>query len=209
MAIKLFGFTISREDEEIDKRNQEFATPVSDDGATTIQTSGFNAGGYFGTYVDMDATAKSEAELITRYREASAYSDCSAAVDEIVTEAIAAVDDEQPVQINLDSVDISEDIKDTIEQEFDRILQLLEFNNKGHDIFRRWYIDGRIYYQKIIDMKNPKRGIMELIQLDPRKVRKIKEVKREKDKETNLLLSSNNFHNFNSNHLNKRGIRGS
>lgn len=186
MAIKLFGFTIAREDEDIDKKNQAFATPVPDDGATTIQTSGFNAGGYFGTYVDMDATAKSEAELITRYREASAYSDCSAAVDEIVTEAIAAVDDEQPVQINLDNVEIADDIKETIENEFEKILQLLEFNNKGHDIFRRWYIDGRIYYQKIIDMKNPKRGVMELIQLDPRKIRKIKEVKREKDKETNI-----------------------
>jgi hypothetical protein len=186
MAIKLFGFTIAREDEDIDKKNQAFATPVPDDGATTIQTSGFNAGGYFGTYVDMDATAKSESELITRYREASAYSDCSAAVDEIVTEAIAAVDDEQPVQINLDNVDIADEIKETIENEFEKILQLLEFNNKGHDIFRRWYVDGRIYYQKIIDMKNPKRGVMELIQLDPRKIRKIKEVKREKDKETNI-----------------------
>lgn len=186
MAIKLFGFTIAREDEEIDKKNQAFATPVPDDGATTIQTSGFNAGGYFGTYVDMDATAKSEAELITRYREASAYSDCSAAVDEIVTEAIAAVDDEQPVQINLDNVDVADDIKETIENEFEKILQLLDFNNKGHDIFRRWYIDGRIYYQKIIDMKNPRRGVMELIQLDPRKIRKIKEIKKEKDKETNI-----------------------
>lgn len=186
MAIKLFGFTIAREDEDIDKKNQAFATPVPDDGATTIQTSGFNAGGYFGTYVDMDATAKSEAELITRYREASAYSDCSAAVDEIVTEAIAAVDDEQPVRINLDNVDVADEIKETIENEFEKILQLLEFNNKGHDIFRRWYIDGRIYYQKIIDMKNPRRGVLELIQLDPRKIRKIKEVKREKDKETNI-----------------------
>jgi len=90
------------------------------------------------------------------------------------------------VQINLDNVDVADDIKETIENEFEKILQLLEFNNKGHDIFRRWYIDGRIYYQKVIDMKNPKRGVMELIQLDPRKIRKIKEVKREKDKETNI-----------------------
>lgn len=186
MAIKLFGFTISREEEEIDKRNQAFATPVSEDGATTIQTSGFNAGGYFGTYVDLDATAKSEAELITRYREASAYADCSAAVDEIVTEAIAAVDDEQPVRINLDNLDLDDDIKETIDNEFEKILQLLEFNNRGHDIFRRWYIDGRVYYQKVIDMKNPKRGVMELIQLDPRKIRKVKEVKKEKDKDTNI-----------------------
>jgi hypothetical protein len=114
MAIKLFGFTIAREEEKIDKRNQEFMTPVSDDGATTIQSSGIQAGGYFGTYLDMDATAKSESDLITRYREAAAYSDCSTAVDEIVTEAIASVDDDVVVKINLDKLDIPDYIKDTI-----------------------------------------------------------------------------------------------
>jgi len=181
MAIKLFGFTIAREEEKIDKRNQEFMTPVSDDGSTTIQSSGIQAGGYFGTYLDMDATAKSESDLITRYREAASYSDCSTAVDEIVTEAIASVDDDVVVKINLDKLDIPDDIKDTIENEFNKILELLEFNNKAHDIFRRWYIDGRLYYQKIIDMKNPKRGIVELMQIDPRKIRKVKEIKKEKD----------------------------
>jgi hypothetical protein len=204
MAIKLFGYTISREEEQIDKKNQEFATPIPEDGATTIQTSGFNAGGYFGTYVDLDATAKSEAELITRYREASAYSDCSAAVDEIVTESIAAVDDEQAVRVNLDNLDIADDIKNSIENEFDKILQLLEFNNKGHDIFRRWYIDGRLYYQKIIDMKNPRRGIVDLLQLDPRKIRKIREIKKEKDKDTNIdkIVSIDEYFIYNDKGIN-------
>jgi hypothetical protein len=204
MAIKLFGYTISREEEQIDKKNQEFATPIPEDGATTIQTSGFNAGGYFGTYVDLDATAKSEAELITRYREASAYSDCSAAVDEIVTESIAAVDDEQAVRVNLDNLDIADDIKNSIENEFEKILQLLEFNNKGHDIFRRWYIDGRLYYQKIIDMKNPRRGIVDLLQLDPRKIRKIREIKKEKDKDTNIdkIVSIDEYFIYNDKGIN-------
>lgn len=176
MALSLFGFTISRNQEETEgTRTQSFVTPQSDDGASTVQ-----AGGYFGTYVDLDATAKSESELITRYREASMYSDCSNAIDEIVSEAIAAVDDENPVDINLDEVDLDETIKKTIRTEFKQVLRLLEFNNKGFDIFRRWYIDGRVYYQKVIDVKAPKKGIQELRQIDPRKIKKVRNVKKEK-----------------------------
>jgi hypothetical protein len=181
MAVKLFGFTFGKDDEAIDKRTQAFATPISDDGASTVQ-----AGGYFGTYVDLDATAKSEYELITRYREASLYADCSTAVDEILTEAIAAVDDESAVQINLDQLEIPDDIKESISKEFEYLYRLIDFDDKGMDYFRRWYIDGRIYLQKIIDAKNPKRGILETLIIDPRKIKKIREVKKEKDKETGI-----------------------
>jgi hypothetical protein len=162
MAVKLFGFTFGRDDADdqpITKNKQGFATPILDDGASTVQ-----AGGYFGTYVDLDATTKSEYELITRYREAALYPDTTAAIDEILTEAIAAIDDEAIVKVNLDMLDIPDDIKDTIEKEFDTILQLLDFNDKGYDIFRRWYVDGRLYFQKIIDTQNPRRGVLELIQ---------------------------------------------
>jgi hypothetical protein len=184
MAIKLFGFTIGKEDEDpVENRSklQSFATPVSDDGASTVQ-----AGGYFGTYVDLDATSKSEYELITRYREASMYSDASGAIDEILTEAIAAVDDEPIVSINLDSLDIPNDIKDSIVAEFEKVCKLIEFDAKAFDYFRRWYIDGRLYFQKIVDTKNPKRGIVETLTLDPRKIKKIREVKKEKDKDTGI-----------------------
>lgn len=183
MAIKLFGFTIGKEEKEepIDRKLQGFATPVSDDGASTVQ-----AGGYFGTYVDLDATAKSEYELITRYRECAMYSDTSAAIDEILTEAIAAIDDEAVVQINLDRLDIPDDIKDTIIQEFENLIKLIEFDSKGFDYFRRWYIDGRMYLQKIVDQKNPKRGVLEVLVLDPRKIKKIREVKKEKDKDSGI-----------------------
>ena len=176
MAISLFGFTISRgTPENTTDRAQSFVTPTPDDGASTVQ-----AGGYFGTYVDLDATAKSESELITRYREASMYPDCSSAIDEVVSEAIAAVDDENPVDINLDEVDLDDKIKKTITNEFKQVLRLLEFNGKGFDIFRRWYVDGRLYYQKVIDVKNPKRGVLELRQIDPRKIRKVRNVSKEK-----------------------------
>lgn len=182
MAINLFGFTITKEkpDDNL-KDNQAFAIPVTDDGATTVK-----GGGYFGTYLDMDATAKSESELISRYREAAMYSDCAVAIDEIVTEAIASIDDEDPVKVNLDKVDIPEDIKETIEREFLTILELLEFNDRSHDIFKRWYIDGRLYYQKIIDKNSPKRGIVELIQLDPRKIKKVRDIKKKKDKDSGV-----------------------
>jgi hypothetical protein len=181
MAVKLFGFTFGKDEEPIDKRTQSFATPLSDDGASTVQ-----AGGYFGTYVDLDATAKSEYELITRYREASLYADCSTAVDEILTEAIAAVDDESAVQINLDQLEIPDDIKESIIKEFEYLYRLIDFDDKGMDYFRRWYIDGIIYLQKIIDTKNPKRGILETLIIDPRKIKKIREVKKEKDKESGI-----------------------
>ena len=182
MAVNLFGFSISR-DTDISKeaRQQSFVPPTTDDGTATVQ-----GGGYFGTYLDMDATAKSEAELITRYREASIYADCSTAIDEIITEAIAAVDDEHVVDINLDNVELPDNIKDAIHENFHQIIRLLDFNIKGFDIFRRWYIDGRIFYQKIIDQKNPKKGILELRQIDPRKIRKVREVKKEKDKNVGI-----------------------
>ena len=176
MAISLFGFTISRDQpEDPVNRAQSFVTPTPDDGASTVQ-----AGGYFGTYVDMDATAKSEFELISRYREASMYPDCSSAIDEIVSEAIAAVDDENPVDINLDELDLDDKIKKSINYEFKQVLKLLEFNGKGFEIFRRWYIDGRIYFQKVIDVKNTRRGILEVRQIDPRKIKKVRDVKKEK-----------------------------
>ena len=186
MAINLFGYTISRDDvNDINKvaRNQSFVPPVTDDGTATVQ-----GGGYFGTYLNMDATAKSESELITRYREASMYADCSSAIDEIVTEAIAAVEDEAAVQINIDGLDLPDNIKSAIKEQFNTVVRLLDFNMKGFDIFRAWYVDGRIYYQKIIDTKTPKKGILELRKIDPRKIRKVREVKKDKDQKTGVDL---------------------
>ncbi|NDB82725.1 MAG: portal protein, partial [Alphaproteobacteria bacterium] len=184
MPINLFGFTISRnESEDKSLRSQSFVVPTPEDGATTLQ-----GGGYFGTYVDLDATSKTESELINRYRETSMHPETSTAIDEIVTEAIAAVDDEKAIQINLDKVKLPDNIKKSITEEFNNILKKLDFNYKSHDIFRRWYIDGRLYYQKVIDVKQPRRGIVELRQIDPRKIKKVREVKKEKDPKTGVDL---------------------
>lgn len=175
MAVSLFGFTIGREDRQQALKSQSYITPVADDGATTV-----SAGGYYGTYVDIDASAKSESELISRYREISNYPDCDTAIEEIVTEAIAAIDSEEPVTINLDELPLSKSIRESIREEFDEILSLLDFKDKAHDIFRRWYVDGRLYYQKVIDPSQVKKGIQELRYIDPRKIRKVREVKKEK-----------------------------
>jgi len=174
MAINLFGFTIGRKEEQVPK-SQSFVTPVSEDGASTV-----SAGGYYGTFVDIDAAARSESDLISRYREISKYPDCDTAIEEIVTEAIAAIDSEAPVTINLDDLDLSKRIKDSIREEFDEICSLLDFKDRAHDIFRRWYIDGRLYYQKVINPSSTNKGILELRYIDPRKIRKVREVKKER-----------------------------
>jgi hypothetical protein len=173
MAIQLFGFTLSRDEKKIPS-NQNFVAPINDDGTSSVQ-----AGGYFGTYVDMDATAKSDNELLTRYREISQYPDCAMAIDDIVNEAVSSLDEEMPLTLDLDHLDMGENIKQKIKIEFDHILDLLDFNNSAFDIFRQWYIDGRLYYQKIIDTTGNK-GIIELRGIDPRKIKKIRNVKKEK-----------------------------
>ena len=182
--MELFGFKIQKAVDKRDLRKQSFVNPSPDDGAAVV-----SAGGYYGTYVDLDATAKSESDLITRYRQASLFPECDSAIEEIVSEAIASLDDEVSIEVNLDGItELSDNIKDIIRDQFDDVLQLLKFSEKGHDIFRRWYIDGRIYYHKVIDGSNPRRGIQELRYIDPRKIRKVRSIQKEKMKETGVEI---------------------
>lgn len=174
----IFGLSITRKKKEDGTRNQSFVNPTSDDGTNIVQ-----AGGYFGQYVDIEGAVKNEADLIRRYRDISTYPDCDLAIEDIVSETISAVDDEEPVSIILDDVKLSDSIKKKIVEEFDEIINLLGFNTKGHDIFRRWYIDGRLYYHKIVDVNAPKKGIVELRYIDPRKIKKVREVKKENNEQ--------------------------
>ena len=177
MAINLFGFTIERQ-KKPDLTSQSIVTPVSDDGSITATSAG-----YYGTFVDIDASTRSEADLISRYREIAGYPDCDNAIEEIISEAIAAIDNENPVTINLDNTGLSQSLKKTISDEFEKVKKLLDFNDKAHDIFRRWYVDGRIYYQKLIDKQNTTNGIQELRYIDPRKIKKVRQVKKKKTPE--------------------------
>ena len=170
--MQLFGFEILRKK---DKDLDSIVPPNPQDGSTVVQT-GVNAGGYYGMVMDLDGVIKNENDLIRRYREVSQYSDCDSAVEDIVNEAIVYDEEDQTVNINLDDVDLSDSIKKKIREEFDNVLKLLKFGERGHDIFRTWYVDGRIYYHILLDEKNIKQGIVELRYIDPRKIRRIKNV---------------------------------
>ena len=178
---EFFGFSIKRKTEE---EPISFVADTESDGAGVITT-----GGHFGSYIDLDGdNAKNEAELIVKYRDIAAQQECDAAISDIVNEAIVGDHDSSPVNIILDQLDTSDNIKDVIREEFDRIMSLMNFSNYGHDIFRKWYIDGRLPYHIIIDNKNPKKGIQELRYIDPIKLRKVKEVEEEKDNKTGATL---------------------
>ncbi len=143
----LFGFTISRQQDENDKVvQQSFAPPTSDDGALTITSAA-----YYGTYVDLDGTAKNEVELISRYREMAMQPEIESAIDDIVNEAIVQDDDGKITQIVLDDLKQPDKIKKAIKEEFSTILRLFNYQNMAQDIFRRYYIDGRMYYHYLME----------------------------------------------------------
>ena len=166
---RLFGFSLQRT--KAPKKGPSFVPPDKEDGATSVVT-----GGYFGQYLDMDGNAKNEWELIGKYREISLYPECDGAIDDIVNETICGDLHDTPVEINLSNLKASNGIKTRIREEFDEVTRLLNFDHKAYEIFRRWYIDGRLFYHKVIDVKNPGQGIVELRYIDARKIKKIKEV---------------------------------
>lgn len=178
----LFGFTISRQKSEEDSAVQKsFAPQTNDDGALTITSAA-----YYGTYVDLDGTAKNEVELISRYREMAMQPEIESAIDDIVNEAICQDDDGKTIAIVLDNLKQPDKIKESIKKEFQNVLRMFNYNQMAQDIFRRFYIDGRMYYHIIIDRENPTDGIKELRYIDPRKLRKVREMKRKKDERTGV-----------------------
>lgn len=165
----LFGFEIRRK-KDLDPL-PSFTPEVKDDGAVVVA-----AGGSYGTYIDLDGTVRTEAELVTKYREMAQQPEIDAAIDDIVNDSIVQEDGQKIVDIVLDDVKVANNVKKAIVQEFDNILRMLEFNSYAYDIYRRWYIDGRLYYHVIIDNNNLQDGIQELRFIDPRKIRKVREV---------------------------------
>jgi hypothetical protein len=174
MAINLFGFTISKKEtsaEETPKKSLSFVAPDQDDGAVPIEV-----GGYFGTVVDFDGTIKSDIELIRKYRDMSLHPEVESAISDICNEAIVYDDTFKTVKIDTTNLKQSKSIKDKVEAEFDEILGLLDFSRRSYEIFRKWYIDSRLYYHIIIDDKNKKKGIVELRPIDPTKIRKVRKI---------------------------------
>ena len=191
----LFGFTISRDETEQEKSTQQsFTPPAADDGALTITSAA-----YYGTYVDLDGTAKNEVELISRYREMAMQPEIESAIDDIVNEAIVQDDDGNTTQIVLDDLKQPEKIKKAIKEEFQTILRMLNYKKMAQDVFRRYYVDGRLYYHVIIDKDDPTAGIKELRYIDPRKIRKVREMKKTKDERTGveLMKTVNEYYIYN------------
>ena len=177
---ELFGFRITRANQS--KGSDGFTAPSADDGTLDI----VSGGGHYASILDMDGRDRNEIDLIRRYRDIAQQPECDSAIEDIANEAIVSDERGQSVSISLDRLDLSPNIKSKIRDEFDEVLRLLDFNSKGHDIFRRWYVDGRIYYHKVIDKKSPRKGIQELRYIDPRKIKKVREQRKEKDQATGL-----------------------
>ena len=179
MAVELFGFTIGRTQKEKEARDKaSFALPQYDDGALDVSGT---PGGAYATYLDMEGAAKNEMDLIQRYRQMSLYPECELAVDDIVNEAIVCDREEAPISINLENVNLSPDIKEKIQENFHEVSDLLRMRDGGYDIFKKWYVDGRLYYHIIIDPNNTKRGILELRPIDALKIKKVRQILPPKD----------------------------
>ena len=189
-SLKLFGFEIKRSgSKDKEEKLKSVVTAKDDDGAGYVTASG---AGHFGQYVDIDGSgSKDNYQLVMKYRGVAIHPECDAAIEDIVNESIV-IDDESPgVSIELEKIEASESIKEQITEEFSNILRMLNFNEDGHDIFRRWYIDGKIYHHLVVDPSNEKMGIQDIRFIDAPKMRKVKEIKKKKDPLTNADLIEN------------------
>ena len=170
---KLFGFTI----EDGESQSPTTLSPVPP--SKEDQSDHYLSSGFFGSYVDIEGVYRTEFDLIKRYREMALHPECDSAIEDIVNEAIVSDTNDSPVEIELSNLNASDGIKDKIRDEFKYIKELLDFDKKSHEIYKNWYIDGRLYYHKVIDLKNPEAGIQELRYIDALKMRYVRRNKKE------------------------------
>ena len=177
--MQIFGYKIEKS--TAPQTEKSFVAPTDDGGVETIR-----AGGYYGTYIDIDGTTNNEIEMIRKYRDIAMMADIDTAIDDIVNDSIANLDDEAPIKIGLDDVDLSKNIKKLIQDEFQSLLNMLDFNLRAQDYFRHWYIDGRLFFHKVVDTANLKKGLVDIRYIDPRKIKKMREILKEKDSKTGV-----------------------
>ena len=177
---ELFGFRITRANQS--KGSDAFTAPSTDDGTLDV----VSGGGHYASILDLDGRDRNDLDLIRRYRDIAQQPECDSAIEDIVNEAIVSDERDTSVSVSLDRLDVSPKIKSKIREEFNEVLRLMDFNQKGHDIFRRWYVDGRLYYHKIIDPKQPRKGLKEVRYIDPRKIKKVRENKKELETKTGV-----------------------
>ena len=201
---ELFGFRIERP-KKGEGSVPSFTSPTSDDG--TIDQAG---GGFFGQILDTDGRERTDLDLIRRYRDIAQQAECDTAIEDIVNEGIVSNENDQAVQITLDRLPYPEKIKKAIRREFSEVLRLLHFEQKGHDIFRRWYVDGKMFFHKIIDTKNTKQGIIELRYIDPTKIKKVRTIEKDKHNNTSvdMVKGIEEFYIYNEKGLASAGSTG-
>lgn len=199
--MQLFGFEIKRKEPMKDVGS--VVSPSSDDGSTVVNS----AAAYYGMVMDVEGIVKNENDLIRRYREISQYADTDSAIEDIVNEAIIA--EEETIKLSLDKLKLSDSIKKKIQDEFVNVLRLLKFSDRGHDLFRSWYIDGRLYFHILIDPDNLKQGIVELRYVDPRKIRRIKNITKERnDKGVEVVKSVEEYYLYNDKGITEQTTQG-
>ena len=195
-VMKLFGFELRRANREEKKQLPSIVPPTDEDGAGYVTASG----SHYGQYIDFDGdNSKDVVELVQRYRAVSMHPEVDMAIDEIVNESITTSELEAPVKLNLDHVDdLSESLKKQFQEEFDNLLDMLSFTDVGADMFKRWYIDGRMVHHLLINESNPRAGIQEIRLIDALKIRKVKEVKKKRDPKTgaSVVDTINEFYIF-------------
>lgn len=193
---KLFGFKIERTGDD----NKNVVSPVLPNQEDT--SNYYISSGFYGQFVDIEGVYKNEADLVRRYREMSLHPECDSAIEDVVNEAIVSDLNDSPIQIELTNLPASDKLKDVIRKEFKYIKEVMDFDKKAHEIFRNWYIDGRIYYHKVVDVKNPHEGLKEVRYIDPLKIRYIRQLKNTQEntlsRQVRSVLNKNDVDNFTS-----------
>ena len=179
---KLFGFSI----EDSEKKSKSIVSPVPQNNEDGVDN--YIASGFYGSYVDIEGVYRTEFDLLRRYREMALHPECDGAIEDVVNEAIVSDLYDSPIEIELSNLNATDKLKKAIRQEFKYIKELLDFDKKSHEIFRNWYVDGRLYYHKVIDLKRPQDGILELRYIDPMKMRYVRQ---EKKKNKDPLVNTN------------------
>lgn len=182
MELKLFGWKIIPDEREFDAKSApQITSPVDTDGSIPLES-----GDLFQFYINIEGMFKTDAELINKYRSMAMHAEVDSAIEDIINESIVHDEQGKSITIIMDDLEEPDAVKTKIRETFDEVLKLLEFSNYGKDIFRQWYIDGRIYYQVVVDQNNPTKGIKNLVFLDPRKLKKVKNIKRKPNPETGV-----------------------
>lgn len=211
--MELFGFEITRKKSELRSlevaKAPSFVPPIDDDGTPVIQSQpgGFITGGAYGSYIDMEGGIKNESELIRRYRETSLIPEVDSAIEDIVNECITSDSSDRIVSLDLRDVNLKDSIKSKIQEEFYHILNLMKFNQNSHELFRKWYIDGRVYFHKVVDSNRPKVGIVDIRNIDPIKIKKVRNIDKKRDPKTNVekISKVEEFYLFNDKGFDKSG----